>query len=136
MRIVLDTNVLLFSIPKKSPYRPIYDAIQSGKIEVGISNDILLEYEEILSQKTTPTIALNIIKSLLNLENVIHQEAFFRWNLIENDPDDNKMADCALAFGADYLVPEDKHFRILKDVDFPKLEVIDADTFLELIFQI
>lgn len=133
MKIILDTNVLLISFPKKSPYRPIYDAIQFGKIELGISTEILFEYEEILSQKTTPNIAINVIKSFLNLENVIRQEVFFNWNLIHSDPDDNKMVDCAVAFGADYLVTEDKHFNAMKNIDFPKLEIIGADDFLDLI---
>lgn len=30
MKVVLDINVLLVSIPKKSKYRPIFDALISG----------------------------------------------------------------------------------------------------------
>lgn len=46
MKIVLDTNSLLVSIPKKSPYRPIFDAIIEGKLTLLISNEILMEYVE------------------------------------------------------------------------------------------
>ena len=54
MRVVLDTNVLLISIPTKSPYRIIFDSLISGKFTLIISNEILLEYWEIISRKTNP----------------------------------------------------------------------------------
>lgn len=52
MRIVLDTNILLVSIPKKSPYRIIFDSLIEKKFTLIISNDILSEYAEIIAQKT------------------------------------------------------------------------------------
>ena len=133
MKIVLDTNILLISLPKKSPFRPIFDAIRTGLIQVGISSEILLEYEEILIRKTSSGVAENVIKILVNLENVHHQDIYFNWNLIQSDADDNKFVDCALAFSADFLVTNDKHFDILKSIDFPKLAVIPADKLLDLI---
>lgn len=44
MVVVLDTNVLLISIPKRSEYRPILDALIKGEFKLVISNDILSEY--------------------------------------------------------------------------------------------
>jgi len=135
MRIVLDTNVLLISIPYESPYRPIIDAIRTGKIELGVSTDIMLEYEELLIRNSNPIIADNILKGLQYLENLRNVRIHFQWNLIPKDPDDNKYVDCAIAFNADYLVTEDKHFNVLKKVDFPKVNVINADQFLEILKQ-
>lgn len=54
-RIVLDTNCLLMSLPKNSPYREIWNAFLDGRIILCVSNEILEEYLEILSQKTTET---------------------------------------------------------------------------------
>jgi len=54
---------------------------------------------------------------------------FFHWNLITVDPDDNKFVDCAIAGQAKFIVTEDKHFQILKQVDFPKVEVITVVQF-------
>ncbi|MBX2929497.1 MAG: PIN domain-containing protein [Saprospiraceae bacterium] len=48
LRIVVDTNVLLMALPRKSPYRPIFDAFLSGKIMFLIDNGILNEYLEIV----------------------------------------------------------------------------------------
>lgn len=51
MRVVLDTNVLLVSIALRSVYRPIFDALLAKKYVLVVSNDILAEYEEIISQR-------------------------------------------------------------------------------------
>ena len=63
MRIVLDTNALLVSISKNSPYRPIFDALLQKKYLLIVSNEILTEYDEILSQKTNPFVSHNIIRT-------------------------------------------------------------------------
>jgi len=67
MRVVLDTNVLLISLPVKSRYRPIFDSLRSGKFELIVSNDILLEYHEKISEKTSAEIADNVLKFILSL---------------------------------------------------------------------
>jgi predicted nucleic acid-binding protein len=65
--------------------------------------------------------------------NVIFTEPYFKWNLIDKDPDDNKFADLTIAANADYLVTNDKHFDILKELDFPQLNVINLSAFKEVI---
>ena len=34
--------------------------------------------------------------------------------------DDNKFVDCAFAANATYIVSDDKHYDVLKEVDFPQ----------------
>jgi predicted nucleic acid-binding protein len=98
-----------------------------------VSNDILLEYHEKIAEKTSPEIAENVIKLILSLDNCTLQTTFFEWGLMHNDEDDNKYVDCALVASADHLISEDRHFNILKSVEFPKLSVMRADDFLELV---
>lgn len=54
-------------------------------------------------------------------------------NLIHADSDDNKFVDCAIAGNADYIVTDDKHFDELKNIDFPKVNIITTEGFLKLI---
>lgn len=131
MKVVLDTNVLLMSIPKKSPYRQIFDGIIEGDYELVISNEILSEYLEVLERKTNELVAKNIGEFLVNSRNVQKIEIFYRWNLIDEDPDDNKFVDCAIAGNVKFIVSNDAHFRILKDINFPFVDVIQIDDFLE-----
>ena len=129
--VVIDTNCLLQIISKKSPYRPIWDAFLTGRYDLCVSNEILDEYQEILGQQITPTIAENLVLLILNKSNVRLMEPHFRMELIKADPDDNKFVDCAFAAGADYLVTEDNHFNILKKTAFPKLNLVTLDEFME-----
>ena len=133
LTILLDTNILLISLPTKSKYRPIFDALIAGKFQLAISNSILSEYVEILERKTTSEIAKNVAELLLSLKSVKKVEVYFRWNLIKQDEDDNKFVDCAIAANANLIVTNDKHFKDLDKIDFPELKVINANNFLQMI---
>ncbi len=112
----MGTNILIVSIPKKSKYRPIFDGLLNGDYKLVISNEILNEYVEILEMKANEIVANNIAEALLNLRNVIQKEAHFKWRLVEKDYDDNKYVDCAVIGNVDYLVTNDRHFNVLKDI--------------------
>jgi predicted nucleic acid-binding protein len=86
---------------------------------------------EVLERKANATVAINIAEALLNSENVVRTEIFFNWGLIKDDDDDNKFVDCAIAASAKYIVSNDKHFRVLMEIDFPKIDVIGIEEFLE-----
>jgi len=49
--------------------------------------------------------------------------------LITQDPDDNKFIDCAFANNCDFLVTNDKHFSVLNNIDFPKINVVNIEEF-------
>ena len=129
--VVIDTNCLLQIIARKSPYRPIWEAFLKGRYELCVSNEILDEYQEILEQQITPTIAENLVLLILNQENVRFVDPHFHMELIVSDPDDNKFADCAFAAGADYLVTEDSHFNVLRQTPFPLLNIVTLDEFMQ-----
>ncbi|MBI5914352.1 MAG: PIN domain-containing protein, partial [Bacteroidetes bacterium] len=71
LRIVLDTNGLLVSISRNSPYRPIFDHFLDGKYELLISTEILNEYIEKLQEKANSFVANNISEVIINAQNVI-----------------------------------------------------------------
>ena len=55
-----------------------------------------------------------------------------RFHLLSHiDKDDDKFVDCAITANADYIVTEDSHFDHLKQIPFPKLNVLTLDEFLE-----
>ncbi|MBK6482715.1 MAG: putative toxin-antitoxin system toxin component, PIN family [Chitinophagales bacterium] len=133
MKIVLDTNIVLISIPTVSPYRLIYDSLLERKYELIISQEILLEYEEIVLLRANRIIADNVIGMLLTLENVLKQDIYYRWNLIIADMDDNKFTDTYIVADADFLVTNDSHFRELRNISFPKINVIDIEAFADIL---
>ena len=46
---------------------------------------------------------------------------------------DNKFLDAAIAANADYLVTDDAHFNAVKKIDFPKVNIISSDKFLDIL---
>lgn len=66
------------------------------------------------------------------LDNVHPTIVYFKFNLIVQDPDDNKFVDCAFSSNCDYLVTNDKHFDFLKTLDFPHLNIINLEKFKEI----
>ena len=132
MKIVLDTNCLLYAVSNESDYHGILTALQQGRYTLCYSNDILMEYEEMLLRFYGKKITEHILGFIFYSINTLLITPYFQWNLILADPDDNKFVDCALNAGADFIVTNDKHFNILKNIDFPKINVIDIEAFKEI----
>ena len=133
MKVVIDTNVLIASFGKTSPYRNIFEAFLNYQYTLLLSNDILLEYLEIIGQKTNVFVAENIIMSILSAENIELHDIYFYWSLIEHDKEDNKFCDLAIAGGADYLITNDTHFNVVKLNSFPPLNILSAEEFLQIL---
>lgn len=133
MRVVLDTNVLLVSIGRRSPMRPIFDALLRQRLTLVVSTSILLEYEEILAQRNGTEVAHNILQAFLNLKNISRHEVRYNWRLPFPDPDDRKFVDAYVAGNAEYLVSNDRHFAELRAAGFPDVRVVSAAEFLEML---
>ena len=131
MTVVVDCNVFVVCLTSRSPYHYIYRCLIEGKYTLIVSQDILLEYEEIIQQKYGPSTANSFITLLKELPNVVLVDPFYKWLLIDTDPDDNKYCDCAIAGKANYIVTEDKHFNVLKTISFPNLATLSLDDFLQ-----
>ena len=133
MRIVLDTNGLVASLGATSPYREIWLGLRNCKYRLCVSNDILFEYQEIIAAKTSPSIANKIIDFILNSENVELVTPFYHFELITADRDDNKFVDCAIAANATFIVSDDKHFKSLLQITYPRLMVVKLMEFVKLL---
>lgn len=129
LKIVLDTNVLLVSISKKSKYHWLYRSLIDQKFDLYLTSEILHEYEEVIAGRWEPEVAKVVLRTLTELRNVHKTSVYFKWNLMWNDPDDNKFVDCAFANNVHYVVSNDRHLEILKNVDFPQINVVNLQGF-------
>lgn len=127
MKLVIDTNVLVASLSSRSIFHWLIDALLDELFEIFISNEVLLEYEEVLKKKYPDAVAENFIKALNELPNVHKVEVYYQWKLITSDPDDDKFVDLAIACRADYIITNDKHFNALKDLSFPVVALLKID---------
>lgn len=133
MKVVIDTSVWIMSLSRKSPYHGIVECFDDEKFIVQISNEILTEYTEKLTEKYGQDTAEAFLNSIDESNCVEFIEPYYRWHLIENDEDDNKFVDCAFSGNALFIVSDDKHFNILKEIDFPKVDVVKVDDFMKML---
>ncbi len=132
MKVIIDTNCLVASIPRQNPEYWLYLSFRSGNFDWAISNEILLEYQEVLGWFYSEKTANLVTSILLTAPNVLLAEPFIKWQLIQDDPDDNKFADLAIAQNVDYLVSNDHHFQVLKSIPFPVVQVVKLSEFQEI----
>jgi putative PIN family toxin of toxin-antitoxin system len=133
MNIVLDTNCLLMSLSRRSPYYPVWRDFVDGKYTLCVTNEILAEYEEILTNKVGAEIASNVISAILDLPNTKMIQVYYHLRLITADPDDDKFVDCAFKANARYIVTQDHHYDVLKQTPFPFIDVVGIDEFIKVL---
>ena len=131
-RIVLDTNCLLMCVPPRSPYHRVWREFLDGKVEWCVTTEILAEYTEVLAAKTSLWFAETVVDTIVNNENTIRVAPTYFFELIKADPDDNKFVDCAICGNAEYIVSNDAHFRILNQIDFPRIKVLRIEDYLSI----
>lgn len=105
------------------------EAFLQGDYTLCVSNEILEEYVEVLTRNINVRVAEAVVYAILTRWNVRKLDPHYRFHLIKADEDDNKFVDCAIAGNARYIVTEDHHFDVLKEISFPKVAVINIDDF-------
>ncbi|MDQ3064071.1 MAG: putative toxin-antitoxin system toxin component, PIN family [Acidobacteriota bacterium] len=129
LKIVIDTNILIAIIGRKSPFRWIFDCIIQGKLVLCISNEILFEYREVLERKTNAEVAENVVNFIAVNPFTEKTDIYFNFGLVSQDKDDNKFVDCAISANAICLVSNDNHFQVLKMIIFPQVNVLTLSEF-------
>ena len=77
-----------------------------------------------MERKNGFDVAENVLNFISVLPTTEQVNVFYSFNLIADDPDDNKFVDCAIAANAHYLVSNDAHYDALNRVSFPKVNWI------------
>lgn len=133
MKIVLDTNCLIMAISSRNKYHIVWKSFLAGKYILCVTNEIIEEYVEVIGRNISATVADMVAYTLLTKKNVQRFDPHFRFHLIESDNDDNKFVDCAISSGAKYIVTEDHHFNVLKQIPFPRVDCIGIDAFIDIL---
>lgn len=127
--------MLSVAIARRSQFYPIWQGLRNGEFELLVTTDILEEYEEVIGGDLSPELANFVLETLETLPNVHYIQKYYYWNLITADPDDDKFVDCAVAGSANFIVTNDRHFKVLRTIPFPKVNTLSAEEFLEMVLQ-
>jgi putative PIN family toxin of toxin-antitoxin system len=117
MIVVIDTNVVLSMFKTTHANWALFEAWAAGRFHWAVSNEILLEYQEIMERLSSLAYATKAFQSMQTIlrvrKNFLRASPSFRFHQITSDPDDDKFADCAIAVEADYIITSDQHFDAL-----------------------
>jgi putative PIN family toxin of toxin-antitoxin system len=130
-RLILDTNIFLVSLAPNYKYHWIYQSLLKNNYELVVSNEILTEYQELITVKYGLEYSDASLNYLLLLPNVILKNPSFLWQLVEHDKDDNKFIDSYIAGQCDYIISNDKHIHQIKTSKFPQISVLRYEEFEE-----
>ena len=132
-KLVIDTNSLLQCISRRSRYHDLWLSLLDGRNVLCVTTEILSEYAEIIEQKSSTKFAELALSVITNNPYTLFVTPYYHFKLIAADPDDDKFVDCAVASNAKFVVTEDKHYDVLQDIDFPRVDVIKLDEIIQII---
>jgi len=135
-KVVLDTNILVSGSLWKGESYKILLLIETQQIICILSISILEEYkkimesEEIIEKIANKNLAINeIINHIISTVTIIHPT--LRLKVVKEDPDDNKIIECAVEGKSDFIITKDKHLLNLKN--YKKIRIVTPEEFLRLI---
>ena len=131
LKVVIDTNIFISALHWAGVPLKVYKSWLDGEFRLGISREILSELGSVLENDFDW--AHEETQDLCNLINELADIAIPKQKLrvITDDPDDNKILECALASRADYIISGDKH--LLKLGAYKTIPIITGRRFLNLL---
>ncbi len=130
LRVVLDTNIFVSSVFwRGNPYKIVQLALDK-KIKVITSLEILKELEKVLKRdfEESEDFIIGQIDLILEYATVIKTSS--KINAVKDDPDDDKIVECAIDSKSDYIITGDPHLLRLKE--FKEIRIVTAKEFLEI----
>ena len=114
MRIVLDSNIYIAAFLAKGLASDILKLGYKGEIEIFTSEEILDEVKDKLVNKGKLE-KIYVEQLLLQVKKSIKiVKPIKRLDVVKEDPDDNKILECAVESEANLIVSMDKHLIKLK----------------------
>ena len=128
-KVVIDTNVFISSFFGGTP-RKIIDLWKDGKIILCLTQEIIEEYLEVLNRlglKDKKEID-NLIKLFAEGYNSVFSSKTPNIHVVEDDPDDDKFLECAVALDSKIIVSGDKHLKAIKK--YIDIEIMSPKNFI------
>lgn len=135
IRITVDTNVLVSATFWYGASYKVLELVEQGKVELVLSEQIIgefsdvLEYEEIKKKIVNKRLLmLRTVEKLVFMSKIVVPA--IKIAVVKEDPDDDKILECAVAGDVNYLISKDNH--LLKIVKYGKIKIVSPEEFLKL----
>ncbi len=133
IKVVIDTNTLISGTFWSGIPSHIIRLVEKEELILVISSTIVKEYAEVLNYEEIRKKVrdhdecVQAIQKLLQLGVIVNPKEKF--NIIKEDPDDDKFLDAAVEGNAKYIISRDKHLLKLKE--FNGIKIVKPEQFLE-----
>lgn len=133
-KVVFDTNTLISGLLWDGNEARIFEKAEKKEIQLFISQKLIDELEGVLKRK-------KFLKRLEGKECTVNEavvkivliatliEPTHKINAIEEDPDDNRVLECAVSAKADVIVSGDSHLLNLKN--YSGIDIMSAGAFIK-----
>ena len=132
MNVVLDTNVLIpITLWNYSLAQKVLIRLLKSNAKIFTSLDILKEYNKALTRdfEISQEEVNRFIQKISLFLNIV--EVVEKIDIVKEDPDDNKIIECAIASNSEYIITYDNHLLKLKE--FKGINIIKPEEFLKII---
>ena len=130
MRVTVDTNFLISATQwDYSVAHKLLKKFILSDVVIFTTQDILDETSEVLERdfKYSKSEAKNIIEKILLFADLIEPKQ--KVDIIKDDPDDNKVVECAIESSSDYIISYDKH--LLKLEEYKRIKIVKPEKILK-----
>lgn len=132
LKITVDTNVLISSAIHCGNEFDILRAARQGKLKIVLSIEILDEFERVLRRPKFGFEEDQIERSIRWVRDICELVMCSeKIDVIWEDPSDNKILECAVCAGVDYIISGDRHLLRLKE--FRGIPIFNAREFIEMV---
>jgi putative PIN family toxin of toxin-antitoxin system len=128
--VTADTNVYISALIFGGVPDLLLEAAREGSVRLSVSRDILGEISRVLGERfgwqndaTQETLSEIVLMSEL-------VQPARRIDAIVDDPSDNRILECAVAAGSDFIVSGDRHLLRLRR--FEGIEIVKVADFLRI----
>jgi putative PIN family toxin of toxin-antitoxin system len=128
-KVVIDTNIIVSAFGWRGNPEEVIRLVSQGKILNFITFEILDELRRVVSYpklKFSEELQAEIIETMFAISHIVSSSESL--SIIENDPPDDKVLECAVSADADFIISGDRHLLNLKN--FRCIEILTPEAFL------
>mgnify|MGYP001613833053 CR=1 FL=1 len=132
LKITVDTNTLISATITKGNEFELLRLARLGRIKLILSPQILKEFKEVISRPKfgfSQEQINNALKQIINVSSIVMPS--IKVNIIKDDPEDNKILECAVSGKVDYIVSGDSH--LLKLGEYESIKIVRTTDILKLV---
>jgi putative PIN family toxin of toxin-antitoxin system len=131
LRVVFDTNILISALLWHGPPARCLELARLGFVRSVTCDELLDEFVEMLLRRFQLTMseAEQVRRSIVSFSEVVAITGQLK--VVADDPDDDKVIECALVGKADYTVTGDRHLLALGQ--YGGISIVKASQFLSIL---